>query len=171
MRTCVTFLCILLVPALASAFDSRAWLARRARMENDARKLRAVYSNCVERLRSPAENLTVPIEHFPDGSVKATISARRAQVFLDSDYVWGEGVVVREYDADGKVELTLSAESCVVDRARKCGWAEGAAKASAHGQATVEGVGIYFSFSEEFVKIFSNAEIRFENVKLKGVKL
>ena len=161
---------LVLVAASAAAFDSSAWFARRAQMDREALELRAAYSNCVARLTAPAENLAVPIEHFPDGAVKATISAKRAQFFLDTGYVWGEGVVVKEFDRDGEVVSCLFAENCVVDRNRKCGWAEGAAKAT-HGRTTVEGTGIYFSFPEEFVKISANVVIRSEDMKLKGVKL
>ena len=57
-----------------------------------------------------------------------------------------------------------------MDRNTKSGWAEGAAKAT-HGKTSVEGVGIYFSFSEEYVKLFSNVVIRSEDMKLKGIKL
>ena len=170
MRKILPVLALLFVAATASAFDSEAWLARRARMAREALELRAAYSNCVARLTAPAEDLTVPIEHFPDGSVKVTISAKRAQFFLDTGHVWGEGVIVREFDADGEVASNIFAEHCIVDRDRKSGWAEGAAKAT-HGKTTVEGVGIYFSFPEEFVTIFSNVVIRSEDMKLKGVKL
>ena len=170
MRKTLPALALLFVAATASAFDSEAWLARRAQMAREALELRAAYSNCVARLTVPAEDLTVPVEHFPDGSVKVAIRAKRAQFFLDTGLVWGEGVIVREFDADGEVVSSLSASSCVVDRNRKSGWAEGAAKAT-HGKTTVEGVGIYFSFPEEFVKISSDVVIRSEEMKLKGVKL
>ena len=170
MRRTVLALALVLVAASAAAFDSSAWFARRARMERAALELRAAYSNCVANLTAPAEDLTVPIEHFPDGAVKATISAKRAQFFLDTGYVWGEGVIVKEFDRAGEVVSSIFAESCVVDRGKKCGWAEGAAKAT-HGKTSVEGVGIYFSFSEEYVKLFSNVVIRSEDMKLKGVKL
>ena len=126
-------------------------------MEREALELRAAYSNCVANLTAPAEDLTVPIEHFPDGAVKATISAKRAQFFLDTGYVWGEGVIVKEFDRAGEVVSSIFA-------------AEGAAKAT-HGKTSVEGVGIYFSFSEEYVKLFSNVVIRSEDMKLKGIKL
>lgn len=170
MRKVLPVLTLLFVAATASAFDSEAWLARRAQMAREALELRAAYSNCVARLAAPAEDLAVPVEHFPDGAVKVLIRAKRAQFFLDTGHVWGEGVIVREFDPNGEVVSSLYAESCVVDRDRKCGWAEGAAKA-VHGRTTVEGVGIYFSFSEEFVTISSNVVIRSEEMKLKGVKL
>ena len=155
----------------ASAFDSGAWLAERAALDLEAARLAAVYTNCAASLVTPAENLVVPVENHPDGSVKVTVTARRAQFFVDAGYVWGEGVTLREYGAGGTNETArVEAGHCVVDRASKSVWAEGRVRVT-YGGTTLEGEGIYFSFAREFVKIMSKVAIETSDVKFKGVKL
>lgn len=162
---------LLFATLTASAFDSEAWLGKRELLDREAERLAGVYTNCTAALQTPAENLVVPIENHPDGSVKATISAERAQFFIDAGYVWGEGVVLCEYEVGGtNVKARVTAERCVVDRATKSGWAEGRVRAE-YGKTTVSGEGIYFSFAEEYVKILSAVKIESSDVKFEGVKL
>ncbi len=170
MKLLIAIICF---GALSGAwgFDLDAWLTKRAMFDREAERLQTAYSNCVANLQSPAENVTVPIEHFPDGSVKASVTARKAQFFIDQGLVWCEGVCVREWETDGKTERgRVDAEHCVIDRETRSGWAEGAACAT-YGKTTVEGIGVYFSFEEEFIKIMSKVQITSRDLKFEGVKL
>lgn len=151
------------VPA-ATHFDSTAWMAKR-NDDSDVRRLQAAYSNCLAQVKTPAENVLVPLEHFEDGRVKSQLWAAKAQFFLDTGFVWASGIRVEQFKADGTPDGTLEAESCVVDRKTQSGWVEGRATAKMNG-STVSGVGIYFSFREQFIKIMSQAEIRTKQVKL-----
>ena len=169
MRLAFLALLSLSVPALA--FDADAWLAKRAALDADAERMRGVYTNCVAQVGSAAEDVVIPVEFFDNGTVKSSISARKAQYFLDSGLVWAEGVTVRQFKPDGvAVEASVEAESCVVDRKSKTGWAEGHARITVSG-TTVDGDGIYFSFSEEFVKILSKVVVESTDLKFEGVKL
>lgn len=169
MKALLTALALAALPAFA--FDSESWLGKRELLDREAERLAAVYTNCTAALETPAENLVVPVENHPDGSVKATVSAERAQFFIDAGYVWGEGVVLCEYEVGGtNVKARVTAERCVVDRSTKSGWAEGHVRAE-YGKTTLEGDGIYFSFPEEYVKILSNVKIESKDVKFEGVKL
>lgn len=144
-----------------------------ARLESFARdrvRLQAAYTNCLARLDRPAEGVVVPVESHPDGSVKVDATADRAQVFEKEGLVWCGGVTVREYDPDGTVKMELSADSCVVDRGTKSGWLEGYASGT-YGKTRMEGRGIYFSFREEFVKIYSDVAVTSTDIKFEGVKL
>lgn len=151
-------------PAAAPCFDSTAWMAKR-NDDSDALRLRAAYSNCLAQVKTPAENVLVPLEHFEDGRVKSQLWAAKAQFFLDTGFVWASGIRVEQFKADGTPDGTLEAESCVVDRKTQSGWVEGRATAKMNGSA-VSGIGIYFSFREQFIKIMSQAEIRTKQVKL-----
>ena len=169
MRLAFLALLSLSVPALA--FDADAWLAKRARLDTDAERMRSVYTNCNANVSAAAEDVVIPIEFFASGTVKSSISAARAQYFLDSGLIWAEGVVVSQFKPDGvTVEACVEAKSCVVDRKAKTGWAEGAAKITVSG-TTVQGEGIYFSFPEEFVKILSKVVVESTDLKFEGVKL
>ena len=137
-----------MLPAAAGAFDSEGWLEKRAVLDREAERLAALYVRCVAALQTPAENLVVPIESYPDG----------------------EDVTVREFDPDGAPRAEVKAKNCVVDRTTKSGYVAGHAKA-VYGGTTVEGDGIYFSFAEEFVKIMSNVAIESKDLKVEGVRL
>ena len=152
------------------AFDSAEWHEKRQLLDRECERLQLAYSNCLKRVTAPAENVTVPVESFPDGSVKASVRAAKAQIFLDSPYVWGQGVVLTEFRPDGSVQARIEAENCVIDRKLKCCWVEGRARAT-YGRTEVRGNGIYFSFAEEYIKIADAVEIRSEDLKVEGVRL
>lgn len=150
--------------ATAAAFSSAEWLAER-NDDGDMLRLRKAYATCVAQLDSPAENVAFPIETLPDGTVKSRLKAKRAQMFLDTGFIWGEGIRVEQYGADGTVESFLTADNCIVDRKTKTGWVEGDAMIS-YGKSVVKGRGVHFSVGREFIKIFSKSEIRTSGLKL-----
>lgn len=142
----------------ASAFSSEKWLAERGD-DSDVLRLRAAYADCVRKLETPAENVLIPLETFPDGQVKSRVSAARAHMFPDTGLIWGEKIRVEQFKKDGSLYASLDAENCVVDRKSKSGWVEGSAQ-MVYGDSSVKGRGIYFSLTREFIKIFSQSEIR-----------
>ena len=152
----------------ALAFDSVEWHGKRELFAREAERLMAVYTNCVAQLQTPAEDVTVPVETFDDGSVKLMVYAKKAQYFLDSGLVWAEDVVVRKFKSDGTLDARIDAKNCVVDRFTKSGWAQGPATV-VHGKTTFKGDGIYFSSPEAYVKVFSGSEIESKDLKFGGL--
>ena len=144
--------------------------AKIAAMDRDKARLEAAYKECFAKLDRPAEGVIIPVEQHPDGSLKVDATAERAQFFEKEGFVWCGGVTVREYMPDGSVKCQFRAEGCLVDRSTKTGWAEGRAVGT-YGKTRLEGSGIYFSFSEESVKIYSNVVITSTDIKFEGVKL
>ena len=150
---------------VAYAFDSGKWLAERGD-DSDMLRLRAAYEACIKKIESPAENVAFPLETYPDGTVKSRLRAGRAYMFLDTGFIWGENIRVEQYKPDGKtVEGFLTADNCIVDWKSKSGWVQGNAHMDWDGTA-IKGRGIYFSFEREFIKIFSQTEIRTKSLKL-----
>ena len=147
------------------AFNSEQWLVERAD-DSDMMRLRVAYRDCVAKIEAPAENVVFPLESFPDGSVKSRLTAVRAQMFSDSDYIWGEGIRVEQYREAGNTNVwaSLTAENCIVDRKTKSGWVEGNAT-MAYGDSSVKGRGVYFSLPREYIKILSKCEIRTKGTK------
>ena len=139
-------------------------------MDVVAARLRESYVKCVEAMKTPAENVAVPFENWPDGSVKSSLTAEKAQFFMEDGLIWGEGVVVRQFDEKGSETANLEAENCVVDRNTRMGWVEGKAKLK-YGKTTVDGEKIFFSLPDEYIKIYSNVEIHSSDLKMEGVKL
>lgn len=158
-----------ILPSALYSFDSAKWLAKRERMTQDARRLQAAYSNCVNRINSPSEGLTIPLETNPDGSVRTSIYAKRAQFFVESKLVWAEDLVMTKLDPDGTERLRLEADRCIIDRVAKSGWIEGHAKVT-QGKTFFEGDGVYFSSSNNFVTAYSNSDIQSKDLKFGGVK-
>ena len=157
------------LPALA-AFNPDKWLAERGD-DSDMLRLRAAYEQCVKKIEAPAENVAFPLEAYPDGTVKSRLRAKKAYMFMDTGFIWGESIRVEQYKPDGKtVESYLTADNCIVDRKSKSGWVEGNAQMDWEG-TVVKGRGIYFSFDREFIKIFSQTEIRTKALKLDAGKV
>ena len=154
----------------AHKFNAEEWFARRDNATEEAARLKEEFFECQSRVSSPAENVTVPVESYPDGSVKACILAKRAQFFLDTGKVWGEDVTIRHFSKDGLIEAEVRAQHCVVDRKERCGWAEGYAIVVYKG-TTVEGRGVYFSLSEEYIAILEGSKIVSSDLKFGGLKL
>ena len=128
-----------------------------AKASADARAKKAV---------APAENVSMVLESYPDGAVKSRITAARATIFPDSSYVWAEKIRLEQFDATGTNRTArLDAENCLVDRTTKTGWVDGNAN-MVYGDSTVKGRGIYFSLTREFIKIFSQSEIRTKGGKI-----
>lgn len=150
-------LCLLAWGA-AAAFDSAAWMERRVDLANEVGRLRDEYRRCAGKADSPAEDVSLPVETFPDGSVKTSVQAKKAQYFLDAGLVWAQDVVVREFRRDGSPDATLEAQSCVVDRMTRSGWADGAVK-MVQGGTAFRGRGVYFSSPEEYVRVTADSEL------------
>lgn len=169
----LVLLCTILVPHLPSlisstyAFDSAEWHGKRELLAREAERLMAVYTNCCAKVKDPAENVTIPVETYDDGSVKVLVRAGRAQYFLAEGLVWAEDVEVRKLAKGGAVEARLEAKNCIVDSKAKSGWAEGAAKVT-QGKTTFAGKGVYFSASDSYVKVFGGSVVESSDLKFGG---
>ena len=161
---------LFLIPySFAFAFDSAEWHGKRELFAREAERLMVAYSNCAARVSEPAEQVTIPVETFPDGSVKTLVSAKKARYFLKEGLVWAEDVEVRQNAADGSVAGRIEAASCVVDRNSRSGWAEGAAKVT-YGKSVLTGSGVFFSAPESYVKVFDGAAIESDDLKFGQAK-
>lgn len=167
MKRALAISAALFAVAVSFAFDSGKWLAERGD-DSDMLRLRAEYGKCIKNIETPAENVVLPLEFYPNGLVKSRLKAKKAFMFMGTNFIWGEGVRVEQYKEDGKtVEAFLTADNCFVDRKSQSGWVEGNARMFWDG-TSISGRGIYFSFNREFIKIFSQTEIRTKALKLGG---
>jgi hypothetical protein len=169
MRWCLES-AVLFAAMTAQAFDSEAWLVARAGFEKEAARLRTAYVSCAAAAHQPGENVTVPVESYPDGSIKTTVFAKKAQFFLQEGLIWGQGVKVRQFRRDGSVEAWIDAENCVIDRKARCGWVEGRAKGQYRDEATIEGRGVFFSAEKEFLAVAAEAVVTTPERRLTSVR-
>ena len=107
----------------------------------------------------PMENLQMPLEYWPEGGVKARLFARRAQVFEKGQTIFAEGVRVEMLSQEGKPDGELNADGCLFDKATKRGYCRGMVTVRKDGDQ-IKGRGLYFSVSEEYIRILSECEIR-----------
>lgn len=148
----------------AMAFNSAEWLAA-CRDDKDMMRLQALYESCTTNSFTPAENVVLPLESYPDGTLKSRISAARAFIFIDTGIIWAEGLHVEQFKPDGVTLMgMLRAENCVVDRKTKSGWVKGQARLK-WGEVSVSGKGVYFSLEREFIKIFKDSQISGKGLK------
>ena len=150
------------------AFNRAAWMEKREAMSDDAVRLQAAYSNCVSRLDAPSEGITIPLETNPDGSVRTSLYAERAQLFQDAPLVWAENLVMTKFGDDGREKLRIEAGRCIIDRVARSGWVDGRAKV-VQGKTTFEGEGVYFSASNSFVTVYSGSDMKSADLKLGGL--
>lgn len=74
----------------------------------------------------PMEQLSFPIDHFEDGTVRAQFSAKWALVPNDEDaFVRARGICIELYDESGNVIGMYIAENCIFDRTTRVGYCEG----------------------------------------------
>lgn len=163
MRALIPSLTLAVLSPCVWSFDLAAWQEKRGDLANEVGRLRAAYAECAAAKATPAEDVVLPVETFPDGSVKTSVQARFASYFMDSGLVWADGVVVRRFRADGSVEASIAASECVVDRLTKSVWADGDAKL-VQGGTVCRGRGVYFSSPEGFVRITESADFETTDV-------
>ena len=170
MRTFASIAICILAAGAANAFDSAEWLGKRELLLREAERLRAVYSNCLAKAKAPAEDVTMPMETFEDGSVKSIVAAKKAQFFQKEGTIWAEGVVITKFAHDGSREVCIEAERCVVDRFTKSGWAEGRAS-FVQGGTRFGGENVYFSSPESYVHVSAESSFETSDAGAGGVGL
>jgi len=110
------------------------------------------------KMAAPVENLSIPLEYYDSGLVKARLFAVKAQIFTNG-LVFATGVRVNLYNEKGKPNGFLKAEDCLFDRNESHGYCRGAVEV-VKDTDLIKGVGMYFSIPNEFIKILSNCEIQ-----------
>ena len=153
---------------VAAGFDADAWLLKREVVSREAERLASVFARQQAAADSPAEGLVVPIESWPDGTVKTDLRADRAQFFPSEGLVWGAGVKIKQRRADQSAEAEVTATELLFERATRCVWAEGATKAVYGGDTVIEGEGVYLDFEEGYLRISSNTVVVANGDELRG---
>lgn len=153
----------------ACAFDSSAWLAKRAVHARNAFAMRAVYTNLLSRVDAPADKVSVPVEQHSDGSVKILLEADRMQYFSDAGLIYAEGVVIKKFNEKGAEISVIKAKTCAVDRVRKRGWAQGRVDAR-QDRTTMRGNSAYFSSPDDYIQVFGNVYLKSLDLKFGGMR-
>ena len=68
----------------------------------------------------PMEGLRVPVEFYPDGTLKNELTAKEAWVLPDGK-IMATGIVFRVFSTNATLEVTIQAADAVVDRVEQTG--------------------------------------------------
>lgn len=169
MKLRLLLLAVVIGPLSLCAFDSAKWMERRAAMTKDAMRLKNEYSKRCKKINAPSEDVVIPLETYPNGSVHTSIFAKKAQFFDGTPYVWAQGLVMKKLDTEGKEKMRLEANRCIIDRINRSGWIQGRAKVT-QGKTVFEGDGVYFSATNSYITVYSKSDLKSADMKFGGVK-
>ncbi len=119
--------------------------------------------------QEPIEGLRVPLEYYPDGTLRTELSARRATVSADAT-IAASGIVFRVFSTNGTVDVTITAEDAKCSRERQSGWSE-TAVSMRQGEMLLTGEGFKWDGTSGTIQILRQARVSFpaEMIKMKGV--
>lgn len=106
---------------------------------------------------APIENLTLPIEHYDSGRVRAVLRAARATVAAD-DFVRAEEVRIDLYNETGGRDGQLTATRCLFNRAEKRGYCRGEVTLVRQ-EVELNGRDLYWSVPQQRIVILSQARV------------
>ncbi len=107
----------------------------------------------------PLQGLRVPIDFYPDGTLKHEIRAAEALAREDGT-LEAQGVAFRLFSASGEEEVLIRAEDASVDRARSQGYSEGAVFLE-RDQLQLTGEGFEWNGRGETIRILRNVRMSF----------
>lgn len=115
---------------------------------------------------SPVEDLTLPIEFYTNGQMRAVLHAGKAAVGSKNNLIWAWKVNVDMFDPNGKADGNVKADACLYDRNTKRGYCPAAVKL-VKTNATISGTGMYWTMSDDRMRIFSNAVVTVDRAATK----
>lgn len=167
MRLIAVFSAVLAITVQAGAFSLSEWEDKCARTDEAVSRLRSLYSVHAPESGESAAMLSMPVEIHPNGAVKTLLTASRAKISTDSEYIWGEGVTIVQFSMQGATQTLVNAQNCIVDREKRIGWVKGRAVAE-HFDNRLTGSDVYVSIADFFVSVYSNALVETGNVDFGG---
>ena len=107
----------------------------------------------------PIENLRLPLEHHPDGTVKRQLTAAQAYV-PDRGPIKARDVTMKGYRADGTLEMVVTADECTYHRDRGKVTSSSAVRAVTRG-VLISGKGFEWDARTQTVTIKNRARVVF----------
>ena len=107
---------------------------------------------------SPVENLTLPIEHYENGRVRAVLHAGKAAIGR-AGMIWSWQVAVDLFNPVGQPDGRVEAECCLYDRNSRRGYCPTGVRL-VRTNATVTGTGMYWSMADQRMRILSEPVVQ-----------
>ena len=115
--------------------------------------------------QEPIEDLRLPLEYYPDGTLKTELFASRAIVQPDAS-ITASGIVFRVFATNGAVDVTITAKDAECSRERQAGWSEKAVSMR-QGDMLVTGEGFMWNGEDGTLRIRRQARISFPSEMIK----
>lgn len=109
---------------------------------------------------APVEDLLVPLEHHPDGTVKTILRAESARM-PPGGCVRARGVYVESYDENKSLFRIIETDRCIFDSRGNRALGLGKVRLQ-HRGLRVEGTNVLWISGEQLVKIFVSPEVRIQ---------
>lgn len=115
--------------------------------------------------QDPIEDLRVPLEYYPDGTLKTEVFARQAIVKPDMT-IAASGIVFRVFATNGAEDVTIRADDAECSRERQAGWSEKPVSVT-QGDVELTGDGFAWNGREGTLRILRNARVSFPSEMIK----
>lgn len=107
------------------------------------------------------KGLKVPLEYYPDGTLKAVLRAEISNVDATGRKIEGENLRYETYAKGGATDVVITAESCVYDKAK--GRAESKNKVKLEKEnITITGKGFTLDSKKEIISLHSEVVVEFD---------
>lgn len=119
--------------------------------------------------QEPIENLRVPVEYYPDGTLKTELFAERADVLADST-IAASGVTLQMFSTNAVVEATVKVVDVIFQRDQQIATSEKEVEMQ-HGVLRITGEGCIWNGTNGVLRILRRARVSFpsEMIKAEGV--
>ncbi|MFZ4394051.1 MAG: hypothetical protein ACOYOU_00330 [Kiritimatiellia bacterium] len=107
---------------------------------------------------SPVEDFTLPVEHYDNGRIRATLHAGKAAIGK-AGFLWAWRVRVELFDPLGAPDGRIEAENCLYDRNTRRGYCQDAVRLI-RTNVTIQGTGLYWAMPAQRMQILSNLVMR-----------
>ncbi len=126
-----------------------------------------VYAAAIVALlaQEPIEDLRLPVEYYPDGTLKAELFARRATVHPNAT-IAASGMVFRVFSTNGAVDVTITADEAEFNREQQSGRSEKAVSIQ-QGDMLVTGEGFRWRGEDGTLRILRQARVSFPSEMIK----
>lgn len=115
----------------------------------------------------PMENIRLPVQLYPDGSLKTEIRAAQASMPQPNGDVVGRNVMVMLYKPGGKtLEGRIWAESCRFNHSKGTADSEGRVRLEREG-VCITGQGFDWNAKEEVVRIHNDVRVEMDRSKVR----
>jgi hypothetical protein len=117
----------------------------------------------------PIEDLRLPLEQHPDGSIKTQLFAKEARI-PEQGPIRGRQVRIEFRKPDGTLDATVHADDCMYDREKRTA-ASTASVRLERADVKIRGVGWQWDAATEKIRLLSQVRVELKRERVKGTQV